>query len=117
MGFRAVRCCLRPNTIESTLDVLSRLAVTTSGHLASAETSRKDSFYPPTRTPPGAPSALGGAVGVHIGWDGDMHTDPSHRATVQPSPHRHLDRTRRSAATCDPRRRSPCAWRATSHHA
>ena len=34
-------------------------------------------------------------------------TERSHGATVQPQPHRHLDRTGSYAATFDPRRRSP----------
>jgi hypothetical protein len=43
-----------------------------------------------------------------FGRHGDMHTEPSHGATVQPPSHRHLDRTGSCAATSDPRRRSPC---------
>ena len=37
--------------------------------------------------------------------------------SVQPQPHRHLDRTGSYAATSDPRRRSPCPWRGTPHDA
>src|SRR5712675_500460 len=54
---------------------------------------------------------------MHVGRHGDMHTEPSHGATIQAPPHRHLNRTGSYAATSDPRRRSHCAWGGTTHDA